>query len=131
MRRRAPMKFTIAVSRSENGGPGSPAQLNTASIGPSICATTESIDAGSSRFSSIDAFTGVDTGFRSRAVTLAPSSWQIRATCSPMPDAAPVTTTCLPSYPSTSSMGAEANGHPRDRHFRRECATGHGVHLDP
>src|SRR5436305_14212043 len=29
----------------------------------------------------------------------------MRATCSPMPDAAPVTTACLPSYPRTSSIG--------------------------
>ena len=102
---RAPMKFTMPVCRSVKGGPGSPAQLNTASTGPSICSTTESIDAWSSRSSVIDVFTGVDTGLRSSAVTLAPSSWQMRATCSPMPDAAPVTTACLPSYPRTSSIG--------------------------
>ena len=44
MRWRAPMKFTIAVCRSVNGGPGRPAQLNTESTGPSISATTPSID---------------------------------------------------------------------------------------
>ena len=99
---RAPMKLTVAVWRSVNGGPGRPAQLKTASTGPSISAITDSIDAGSSRSSVIDVFTGVETGLRSSAVTVAPSSWQMRAACSPMPDAAPVTTTCLPSYPRTS-----------------------------
>src|SRR5207248_3203071 len=68
----------------------------------SISATALSIDPWSSRSIVSEVFTGVDTGFRSSAVTFAPSSWQMRATCSPMPDAAPVTTTCLPSYPRTS-----------------------------
>jgi uncharacterized membrane protein YphA (DoxX/SURF4 family) len=127
---RAPMKLTIAVWRSLKGGPGRPAQLNTASTGPSICATTESIDAGSRRSSVIDVFTGVDTGLRSSAVTFAPSSCRIRATCSPMPDAAPVTTTSLPSYPRTSSIGRSLTIPLQRRHFRpgvRGTVIGYGI----
>jgi hypothetical protein len=42
-------KLTIIVSRSENGGPGSPAQLNSASIRPPIVSIAAAVASGSLR----------------------------------------------------------------------------------
>ena len=46
---RMPTKFTSMVSTSENGGPGSPAQLNSASIRPPILSTAALVASGSRR----------------------------------------------------------------------------------
>src|SRR5271163_2563185 len=100
---RAPTKFTRMVSHSLNGGPGSPAQLKSPSMGPSIEAATCSMFARSRRSMSRARATGTVVGLMSRAVTVAPRSTRIFAVAWPMPDAAPVTTTDFPSYPKTSS----------------------------
>src|SRR5271163_28475 len=100
---RAPTKFTRMVSHSLNGGPGSPAQLNRPSTGPSIEAAACSMLARSRRSMSRARATGTVVGLISRAVTVAPRSTRIFAVAWPMPDAAPVTTTDFPSYPKTSS----------------------------
>ena len=97
MRWRAPTKLTSITSRSENGGPGSPAHENSASTGPSTAATAASIDARSRRSTSRLTFTGAVTGLTSSVVTSAPRSRRRSTVAAPMPVAAPATTTRLPS----------------------------------
>src|SRR4051794_7616196 len=98
------MKLTVNVSRSENGGPGSPAQLSTASTGSAMDATAASIDCSSVKSQLTYRATGADTGLMSRPITSAPTSHRISAAAPPIPCAAPVTTTVLPSYCSGSCI---------------------------
>jgi hypothetical protein len=93
---RAPRKFTFRVSMSEKGGPGRPATLNTESTDPSP-ARASSIDDGSRRSTVRDSTPSTSTVLTSSAVTRAPSSTSRRAVASPMPEAAPVTSACVPS----------------------------------
>lgn len=63
-----------------------------------------SIDVRSRKSTSSARSTDASVGRTSSAVTRAPSLVKIVAVAAPMPDAAPVTTTWRPAYPSTSSM---------------------------
>jgi len=64
---RSPTKFTSAVSRSEKGVPGEPAQLKSASILSGMCVTAASIESLSSRSICVYCFTGTLTSLRPRA----------------------------------------------------------------
>ena len=97
MRYRAPTKFTNITSTSENGGPGSPAQLKNAWTGVLTLAAPPSMAALSRRSTSRNSATSTAVGLMSTPITSAPSSARILAVASPIPDAAPVTITCRPS----------------------------------
>src|SRR5207237_1062111 len=78
------------------------AQLKSASTGSPMRRTAASIDSSLMRFVSIhEPFLA---SRRSSATTTAPRPATMRAVASPMPDAAPVTTTRLPAYESLLSM---------------------------
>ena len=97
MRCRVPTKLTSITSTSENGGPGSPAQLKKAWTGVLTLAAPATMADLSRRSTSRNSATPTAIGLMSTAITSAPSSARILAVASPIPDAAPVTITCRPS----------------------------------
>src|SRR5262245_35957232 len=103
---RRPQKFTSITSRSENVF-GRPAQLNSAFTTWPIRAAVAAICSGSRRSHGVKlARPEASGGLMSIAWTSAPSSTRICAVAAPIPDAAPVTITRLPSYRSTSFTGS-------------------------
>jgi len=94
----------------KNGGPGSPATLKIASIGPPIASIAAWMESGRRRSTSRLFATETLVGFTSSPITSASMSTRICAVASPMPDADPVTTTRLSLYPSTSSIICVSSG---------------------
>src|ERR1700704_3483594 len=95
---------------------GRPAQLNSAFTILPILATVSSICAGSRGAHWLKLANPDTSGFlMSTACTSAPRSTRICAVAAPIPDAAPVTSTRLPSYCRTSAISSILQ---RDRAFR-------------
>ena len=95
-------KFTSIVSTSENGGPGSPAQLNSAWIVPPICSIAAAVASGSRRSTTWCDATGTGGSLRSITWISAPRLASSVVAAAPIPaPPPPLTTTRLPSYRHT------------------------------
>jgi hypothetical protein len=73
-----------------------PAQENSAWMGPSTALAAASIEARSERSSGMKVTPGLDTSARSIMVTSAPASSSTSTVAAPIPLAPPTTSACLP-----------------------------------
>ncbi len=94
---RVPRKLTVTTSGGLPIPEDTPAMLNSASTGPSMPAAARSMDSGSARSTSWNSPSAQPGRRWSNPITSAPSWPSWRTTCSPMPDAHPVTTARRPS----------------------------------